>query len=155
MLVSEAILDIRDKVNDKDVIEYTDEELLTNLKEAIQYVGAFLVTAKSPLTVDEFVAEEEEFKVPKNFASTAGVYPIKITGNKGVLLDEPPMKIRYFSTYGDLRYEDDMPYNHAGLWQIIIKLASIYALNRNEFNIQQDKALLDEVNAQLANIANQ
>ena len=155
MLVSEAIFDLRSKVNDKEVVEYTDEELLANINEAIQYVGAYLISQKSPLAVEEFVIDEKEFETPRNFTVTAGTFPIKITGNKGILLDEPPLTVRYFATYQDLTYEDEMPYNHAGLWPIIIKLASIYALNRNEFNIQQDKALLDEVNAQLANIANQ
>lgn len=152
MLVKDAILDIRGKVNDNDVIEYTDEELLINLKEAIQFAGAYLVSVKSPLAVEEIVVEEEEFKLPANFTLTAGTFPIKITGDTCKLLDEPPLKLRYFATYKDLEPEDEMPYNHAGIWQIIIKLAAIYALNRNEFNIQQDKALLDEINQQLANI---
>lgn len=152
MLVTEAILNIRDKVNDRDVIEYTDEELLNNLKEAAQFVGTYLVSVNSPMAVDEFVIKSEEFDVPKNYTKSAGYYPIKVTGKKGVLLDKPPLKVRYFATCKDLDFEDEMPYNHEGLWQIMIKLAAIYALNRNEFNVQQDKALLDEVNQQLANL---
>lgn len=155
ILVSEAILDIRDKVNDKDMVEYTDSELLTNINEAVQYIGTYLVGVKSPLAVNEMVINDESFIIPNNYTLPAGQYPIKVTGNIGKLLDEPPLKFRYFSTCKKLDFDDELPYNHEGIWQIMIKLASIYALNRNEFNIQQDKALLDEINQQLANITNQ
>lgn len=153
MDISEALQDLRFKIHDKDVIEMTDDELITCLNEAIQYVASYLVGQNSPVMVKNIVIDTEEYTLPENFIKTAGMFPIKITGNKLKWLDYEPgesLTVRYFSTCPAVTVNDEMPFAHDALNQITIKLAAIYCGNQLESDIGQDKALLDEVNAMLA-----
>ena len=63
------------------------------------------------------------------------------------------MNLRYFANSESVMESDDMPFEHEALNQITVKLASIYAGNQLEAEISQDKALLDEINAALAQAA--
>ena len=160
MYVTEALRDLRFKIHDKDIIEMTNDELVNCLNEAVQYVAAFLVGRNSPIMVKDVEVTDEETTLPENFVKTAGVYPIKITGNtmKWLEYEEPEegseerasIKIRYFATCPALTINDEMPFAHDALNQVTIKLAAIYCGNQLEGEIAQDKALLDEVNAALA-----
>lgn len=153
MYVTEALQDLRFKIHDKDVIEMTDDELVNCLNEAIQYVASYLVGQNSPVMVDDVVVSSEEITLPENFVKTAGVFPVKITGNKLKWLDYEEgesVKIRYFYTCPAVTANDKMPFPHDALNQITIKLAAIYCGNQLESDVAQDKALLDEVNAMLA-----
>ena len=156
MNVSEALANIRFKIHDTDVIEMTDEELLICLNEAIQYVASYLIAANSPAIVADMVVTAEETTLPTNFVKTAGMFPIKVTGNTLKWLDYEEgqtMKVRYFASCTPVAETDTMPFNHDALNQITIKLAAIYAGNQLEAEIQQDKALLDEINAAIAQAA--
>lgn len=160
MYVSEALTDLRFKIHDKDIIEMTDDELINCLNEAIQYVAAFLVGRNSPIMVKDMEIYHEETTLPENFIKTAGIYPIKITGNTMKWLEykepeegseeEPCIKVRYFATCPAVTINDEMPFAHDALNQTTIKLAAIYCGNQLENEIAQDKALLDEVNAALS-----
>lgn len=160
MYVTEALQDLRFKIHDKDVIEMTDDELINCLNEALQYVSAFLIGRNCPVVVKDIEVSDEETTLPENFVKTAGIFPVKITGNtmKWLEYEEPDegseekpfIKIRYFATCPAVTINDEMPFAHDGLNQITIKLAAIYCGNQLESEISQDKALLDEVNAALA-----
>lgn len=156
MNVSEALADIRFKIHDTDVIEMTNEELLICLNEAIQYVASYLIGANSPAIVANMIVSEEETTLPVNFVKTAGVFPIVVTGNTMRWLDYEEgqtMKLRYFASCEPVLETDEMPFKHDALNQITIKLAAIYAGNQLEAEVSQDKALLDEINAAIAQAA--
>ena len=156
MNVSEALADIRFKIHDTDVIEMTDEELLICLNEAIQYVASYLIAANSPAIVADMVVTAEETTLPANFVKTAGVFPVKVTGNTMLWLDYEEgqtMKVRYFASCTPVGETDAMPFDHDALNQITIRLAAIYAGNQLEAEIAQDKALLDEINMAIAQAA--
>lgn len=150
MLVSDAIYDIRNKINDRDEIGLDDEELLSYLNEALQYVSSYLVSANSPLMVKEVIISDEKYEMPRDFVRFVGTLPIKVTGAEVTLLDEPPLKARYFASVSPVGIVDDMPFKQTALNQVAIKLAGIYAQNQQGLNVQQDKALLDELNASVA-----
>lgn len=160
MYVSEALQDLRFKIHDKDIIEMTDDELINCLNEAIQYVSAFLIGRNSAIMVKDMEISDEETTLPENFVKTAGIFPVKITGNKMRWLEyeepeeeseeKPFIKVRYFATCPAITINDDMPFAHDALNQTTIKLAAIYCGNQLESDIGQDKALLDEINAALA-----
>lgn len=150
MLVSDAILDLRNKTNDKDEIGLDDNELLAYLNEAIQYVSAYLISANSPIMVRSMVVNESPFALPDGFVRVVGVQPIRITGNNAELIDDAPMTIRYYASNDLVRIVDDMPFDHVALNQIVVKLAGIYVQNQHSLNIQQDKVLLDEINNAIA-----
>lgn len=149
MNVSEALADMRMKLNDTDVIAMTDEELITCLNEAIQYVSSHLIAGNNPIMVNDMDVEEKTINLPENFVKTAGFFPVKITGNTMKLLEAPPIKLRYFASCLPVDTYGIMPWNHDALNQITIKLATIYAGNQLEADVSQDKTLLDEINAAL------
>ncbi len=153
MNVSEALTDIRRKIWDKDKITMDDDDLLTCLNEAIQYVASYLISENSPVLAHDIIINTETVTLPENYVKTAGLYPVKITGTTLKWLDYEAgktMKLRYFSTCSKVAADGVMPFVHDALHQIIIKLAAIYAGNQMEADISQDKALLDEINAALA-----
>lgn len=150
MLVCDAISDIRSKTNDRDEIGLDDEEILAYLNEAIQYVSAYLIGSNSPMMVRNLTVSESSFVLPKGFVRVVGVQPLKITGNEAELLEEPPFTFRYFTSSPFVGIGDDMPFEQLALNQVVIKLASIYVQNQHSLNIQQDKVLLDEINAAIA-----
>lgn len=155
MNVREALIQIRHMINDKDELELEEEELLMYLNKAIQYVASYLVQANSTYMVQDMTVSTETASLPDNFIKTAGNFPIKITGNTLKWLDYEAghsIKIRFFATCGLVDLEDELPFHHDALNQQTVHLASIYALNQIEADISQDKALLDEINAALAQV---
>lgn len=151
MLVEEAIYQVRCKTNDRDEVGLDDVEILNYINEAIQFINAYLVGANSPILIKELLITEPSIVLPKNFVKTCGSYPARITGNIMELLDEPPMKLRYFESFANVgQGQDDMPFDHEALNQVAIKLASIYANAQQQLDVSQDKTLLDEVTAAIS-----
>ena len=153
MYVTEALKDLRFKIHEKDIITMTEDEVVNCLNEAIQYVSAFLISRNSPILVDDITIDEAEITLPENFVKTAGLFPVKISGNKMKWLDYEAgssINVRYFASCPAVTVNDEMPFSHDALNQIVIKLAAIYCGNQLESEISQDKALLDEINAALA-----
>ena len=60
MLVDVAINQIRDKINDRDEVGLDDNEILSYLNEAIQYVSSFLVGAGSPLVINDLTLTQKK-----------------------------------------------------------------------------------------------
>lgn len=150
MKVETAIFEIRNKINDRDEIGFDYDELLSYLNEALQYISAYLISANSPILIKTQTINEGSFVLPDNFARFAGYFPVRVEGNTCELLDAPPMKVRYFATADNVNATSEMPFTQLALNQVAIKLASIYAQNQQSLNIQQDKVLLDEINAAIA-----
>lgn len=152
MLVTEAITEIRNKINDRDMVGLDDAELLSYLNEAMQLISVYMVGMDSPDLIEEQVIEEETFTIPKNFDKFCGYYPIKRTGTTAQLLDEPPLRVRYFISYPivDMEEESEMPFNHAILNQLAIKIACTYAQNQEHEEISQDKAIIAEIQQAIA-----
>ena len=148
MDVTRAVEEVRLKTNDRDGVGMDDQEILSYLNEAIQCICGYMVAAGSPLLVMDLNIEEGgnmEIDVPKNFLKFCGTFPVRITGNKIKLLDEPPIKLRYFASYPTVEMNDNMPFLHDELNQIAIRLACIYVNNQEELNVQQDQGLLTEI----------
>lgn len=150
MLVTEAITEIRNKINDRDMVGLDDSELLSYLNEAVQWVAASMISAGSTDLVKEEIIDGDEFTLPVNFAKFCGNYPIKRTGLQAELLCEPPMKLRYFVTYNLLTTDDEMPFNHIALTQVAIKKACEYAQSQEKLDVQQDKMLEGELSQAVA-----
>ena len=150
MKVETALYEIRNKINDRDEIGLDDEELLSYLNEALQYISSYLVSANSPLMIKKLDIETETSTLPDDFVRFVGLQPVKITGTEVEALDDIPIKARYFANVKQVGIADNMPFTQLALNQVAIKLASIYAQNQQGLNVQQDKVLLDELNASIA-----
>lgn len=148
MNVSEALIAIRHKTNDRDEVGNSNEELLAYLNEAIQYVSQYLIGVNSPTMVQEMAIGENdssEVDLPANFVKFCGTFPARITGDKIELLEAPPVKLRYFVSYPIVEMDGEMPFHHDELNQIAVRLACIYVNNQQELDVQQDQALLTAI----------
>lgn len=152
MLVKYAIQEVRNKTNDKDEFNLDDNEILSYLNEAIQFIGLHLIAANSPVMLREYMIRERKFELPEDFVKTAGTYPVRITGNEGDLLGETPCRFRYFAMPPVVSYEDRMPLRKYALNQIAVKIACMHVSAQEQLDISQDKALLDEINAAVAGV---
>jgi len=145
MLVSEALTEIRNKINDRDEIGLDTSELLSYLNESVQYIAGLMIKFGCPELVTEIVATTDSITLPSNFAKFCGNYPIKRTGLTIQLLEDPPMKIRYFASCSLLGESDTMPFNHLALNQLAIKSACILANAQERLDIGQDTTLNQEI----------
>ena len=148
MDVIRAVEEVRLKTNDRDGVGVDDQEILSYLNEAIQVVSQFMIGAGSPLLVQDMnIGENDgtEIDMPPNFIRFCGTFPVRITGKKFNLLEDPPMKLRYYVSYPIVEMDDEMPFHHDELNQIAVRLACIYVNNQQELDVQQDQALLAEI----------
>jgi hypothetical protein len=126
--------------------EYSRAECIGFLNTAIHEVSGLLVAANSPMMVREILIHDGE-SVPKHYVRSAGQYPMRITGQTVQFID-PMMneiRFRYFATIPPLDGETgDLPFPHDALNKYVLKVAILHALNRNEYDVSQDKALADE-----------
>lgn len=126
--------------------EYSRAECIGFLNTAIHEVSGLLIAANSTMMVREILIHDGE-SVPKHYVRSAGQYPMRITGQTVQFID-PMMneiRFRYFATIPPLDGETgDLPFPHDALNKYVLKVAILHALNRNEYDISQDKALADE-----------
>ena len=154
MNVSEALIEIRNKINDRDVVGLVNEELLAYFNEAIQYISQYLAAANSPVLLQDMTISSATAQLPDNFIKLAGIFPVKITGNTVKVL-EPPQTIRFYAGFERADMNEEVPLNNEALIRVAIRLAAIYAQNQQELDITQDKGLLaDFQNAIMAAVGN-
>ena len=148
MNVSEALIAIRHKTNDRDEVGNSNEELLAYLNEAIQYVSQYMIAAGSPMMVQEqtiAAGASTEVDLPSNFVKFCGTFPARITGDTITLLEDPPITLRYFVSHPIVEMDGEMPFHHDELNQVAVRLACIYVNNQQELDVQQDQALLTAI----------
>lgn len=148
MLVSEAITQIRERINDEFSTGYTDTVLIDYINDAIKYLSSALITRNDPILVDEVdVGENIPVDIPKNFVRTAGGFPIMRRQGKFFITDgSPVVTVKYFYIPEDVtKTTDSLPFEDDFYNMVIIRLATIYASNQHEFDIQQDEALKGQI----------
>ena len=126
--------------------EYSRTECIGFLNTAIHEVSGLLIAARSPMMVREILLHDGE-SVPSHYVTSAGQYPMRITGQTVQFVDPAlhEIRFRYFATMPPLMDEEgDLPFQHEALNDYVLKIAILHALNRNEYDLSQDKALADE-----------
>lgn len=132
--------------------EYSAEDCIGFLNTAVQEICHQLIAGKSPQMVQEITLHDSE-SLPPDYIISCGNYPIKVTG-QAVTFTDPDidaLRFRYFATKPQIvDAAGDMPFVHEVLNDITVRLATLFALNQNEYDVSQDKALLDEVRQAVA-----
>ena len=123
--------------------EYSTEDCIGFLNTAVQEICHQLATGKSPQMVKEITLHDSE-SLPPDYIISCGNYPIKVTGQAVTFTDPDIDTLRFMDATGD------MPFVHEVLNDITVRLATLFALNQNEYDVSQDKALLDEVRQAVA-----
>lgn len=146
MQVEEAIAKLKAAGHDISD-EYSTGDCLGFLNTAVQEICHQLIVGKSPQMTKEITLHDNE-SLPADYVVSCGNYPIKVTGRLVTFLnvDDGAIRFRYFATKPQIAGAiGDMPFTHEILNDIAVRLATILALNQNEYDISQDKALLDEL----------
>ena len=149
MLVSEAIQRIRGRINDEFDTGYLDDVLMNYINDSVKYLSHALIVRNDPILVETLVVTADgENDVPANFVRFAGGYPVMRKGQKFYMLDNSAqVTTKYFYIPSEVTSTSDkMPFEENDTYQaIIINIASIYALNQHEFNVDRDTALKQEL----------
>ena len=146
MNVSEALIEIRNKINDRDEVGLANEEILAYFNEAIQYISQFLAAVNSPVLLQDLtISSAAGVTLPENYIKMAGIFPVKVTGRTAKPIGTPPITIRIFVGFGRADMNEDVPLANEALVRVAIRLAAVYANNQQELDITQDKALLSDL----------
>lgn len=151
MKVQDAIRQI--KVSTHDALdEYSEPHCLDFLNRAITQVASLLSAGGYFPMVKEITLEDGSY-LPHNFMKACGAYPIKITNNRIEIIDDDEFEIRfrYFACPEKLTKDTlDMPFSNDAINEVVVSLATMFALNENEFDIQQDTALMQTLQQAVA-----
>lgn len=145
MEVKDAIYKLRFLLHDVSG-EHADDKCIILLNTASHQTALLLIDMGSALMLHDTTIKDGN-PLPAYFVRTAGTYPIRITGTTINFLDDDveEMAMRYFATVPPIKtYYDTMPFENDVLNDWVVRLASLLAANRNEFDISQDKALMAE-----------
>lgn len=145
VIVSEALIEIRNKINDRDEVGLSNEELLAYFNEAIEFISQYLAAANTPVLLHDTTITTATATLPDNFIKLAGIFPVTITGNTIALLDTPPQTIRYYAGFGRADMNEEVPLVNEALVRVAIRLAAIYANNQQALDVTQDKSLLNDL----------
>lgn len=154
MTKTEIIALVRKLINDEQATGYTDNanleqpdgtaELINYLDRAVAAYSARQAEA-GDLRLIKTLKVTSGMSIPDEFLKFAGHVPVSVTGKTFSFYGRTStLPVRYFarlpyvSAYGD---KDTLPYEHDQEMSIAA-LAAIYALNKHEFNVSQDLALL-------------
>ena len=150
MLVSTAIKRIKDAGHDISD-EYTNERCIEFLNTALQQTSSLLIAAQYPALVQEMDVRDGD-TLPKNYMQCCGTYPLRMTAGKAkIISDDEYVRFRYWATPAMLTAEDEeLPYPHDGINEVIVRAAVILALNENEYDVTQDNAILSALQQAIA-----
>jgi hypothetical protein len=148
MTRDEMIKLLRAHLSDEQAIGWpTDFELLAYLDSASGALSDQLITNRDPVMMREMTAGLTEEDLPEDFVSLAGNVPLDIVGRKVRAGAGVEMTVRYWAKMplpSSFKEKDKLPYvrEHELL---IVDIASMMALNRNEYDVSQDMAVLGQV----------
>lgn len=147
--VNDLLVVIRQRVNDTGKINYKDEEIIADVATACRFLALTLIARKAP----DLIASEDivDFSaVPGGFHSFVGQYPV---WREGPVLRSStglyPVTIRYFYMPQNVtELFDKIPFSDDYLDVIAITAAGLL-LNRDEFDISSEKAMIEAITALL------
>lgn len=130
--------------------EYSTERCLEFLNNSLQRIAALLIQGRYPAMVQEVLVREGD-TLPKNYMAAAGTYPLRMTaGQVEIIDDSETVRFRYFATPETLTEHGEFPYNNDAVSEVVVRYATLLALNENEYDISQDQALLSDLQQAIA-----
>lgn len=131
------------RVNDRDKINYSDEEIVADVATACRYLSQVLIARKSPeMIVTEDVVDYAA--VPENFHSFVGQWPV---WREGLVFRTSTganaVTVRYWATRGQglSSLTDVIPFDEI-YFDAIVTAACMLLLNRDEFDTTKEQSIL-------------
>lgn len=145
MLVKAIIQDIRNRINDKEGVgDFDDDEIVSYINQAINYIGLYFVSSGNPIAVKDIVIRNGD-TLPNDYVKACGILPIKITGKTIKFLDagvkDYTMKYFYKAPNITGTEDEEMPYDDALTNNVIVTLTVILLMNQQRLNVSQDQGL--------------
>lgn len=140
MNITDCIARIRAAVHDISG-EYTDEECLTFLNDAVQETAQLLASLRyAPLISETHLTDGDP--LPNDYLCSAGIYPYRLTDGKVFLTDgQTHMTLRYYATPAPLTLTGTLPFDRT-MDEAVILAATIRALRQNEYDTTAEQAQL-------------
>lgn len=145
LLVSQAVSKIKSAGHDISD-EYTTARCIDFLNSAIYQVGSMLIAGNYPPFVKQIMVSAGD-SVPRNYMKSCGTYPIRMTDGAVEFIDNNTtgqIRFRYFALPSNVQFESDkLPFDNEAVNEIAVKVAILIALNENEYDLTQDKVIVD------------
>ena len=150
MIGSDLLPDLRVRIRDEGKISIGDDNLLLiYVNEAISWLSNQLISFKDPImiTEDEFT---EDTTLPTGFVKFVGQYPIKRTGTGFMLLlDLDSVTAEYWAVKDSIDAFTDTIHFPDQYKNVLVQYAAIAAINKMGKQIDQDSAMLKQLNDML------
>ncbi|TCL39952.1 hypothetical protein EV210_101150 [Anaerospora hongkongensis] len=144
----EIIKRIRALISDKDGIEFETSDLVGFLNNAIDWLSLQLIQNGDKEMMKEIIITDG-MNIPNDFIKACGLYPIKRNGNTFRILDDSEaFEFQYFANRSHITVNEvDVYLPTYSVFKpiydgVLIQKTAIIALNRDEYDITQDEALL-------------
>ncbi len=152
MKFSEMILLLRQMLSDEQAVGWaTEAELIAYLDHASDYLAEQMIADKDPTFLKSLTISGLT-PLPDDFVAFAGNVPVRVVGRECEVYGPGVNGVMYWgkfplpSTFGP---DDDLPYTRQQAL-LVIDIARIFALNKNEYNVSQDLSLLGDLKGAIA-----
>ena len=147
MTPADMVFLLRQHLSDEQNVGWrNDSELEAFLDRAVDYLSEHLIMNRDPSMLGKFRLDGET-GLPGDFAAFAGQAPAYVLEQRAIPYLAEPADIIYWRRmphFSTLPRSAQTPYPHE--WELLITdIARMFALNKNEYDISQDMALLGEI----------
>jgi hypothetical protein len=146
MTRTEMVFILRQNLSDEQKVGWPfEEELIAYLDRAADFLSEHLIAGKDPTMLKKLNAGGSTL-LPGDFVSFAGNVPVRIIGRQYEVYGDPGTDVLYWANLpapSSFSPTVALPYTREQS-MLIIDAGRIFALNKNEYDISQDMALLGE-----------
>ena len=152
----ELIRKARYELYDTAVIEYSDEELLHYLADAVSHLTRVLVSACSSYNVRESFVVVSPIPLPEKFLALAEYEPerVRIVGSE-IYCKRLPATLRYYIEYSRPDSADFIMDVPQAFESVLSRMVTARALNRNEYSTALEQQYIQTYTAEIVRIARQ
>lgn len=143
MTQTEMITRLRVLLCDEQSVGFSqDSELLDYLDRATVYYSEQMIAAKDPSMLKR-METVGCCDLPADFVSLAGQHPVQITGRHMDYYGDVPYRVTYWANLPlPSSYAANEAVGHTAAQDaVILEMARVFALNRNEYDLAQDLEL--------------
>jgi len=152
----ELIKRARFELHDPNGIEYTDEELLHYLADAVSLLSRLLIQARSTHSIRETWLTVSPNPLPEKFVAMAEYEPKKVKIRNNSLYSRfLPVKLKYYIEYtrpDRTNFVMDVPFVFE---PVLSQMITARALNRNEFNTAVERKFIEFFTEEIIKISRQ
>jgi hypothetical protein len=139
---------LRQHLSDEQFVGWpNDSELVAYMDRAADYLSEQLIADKDPSMTAEFFIQASGSPLPENFVAFIGNAPVAVIGRLARPFVNTGYVARYWARlakFSGLVSTEQSPYTPAQE-SLIVDIARMFALNRNEYDISQDMSLLADM----------